>query len=220
MDKIFAIYKLKGPTSYDMIRKIKKEIGNDIKIGHAGTLDPLASGILVIAIGGATKKISEEVAKEKEYIAKIKLGVKSSTDDEEGEKTRIMNHELRITKEEIEKVLQTFIGKIQQIPPVYSAIKMGGKEAYKRARKGEVLEMKAREVEIKKIEILSYNWPILEIKVITGPGVYIRSLARDIGEKLGVWGYMADLERTRIGNFRKENAIEISDIKNLINNHS
>ncbi|MDP1688635.1 MAG: tRNA pseudouridine(55) synthase TruB [bacterium] len=215
MDKIFAIYKPKGPTSYDMIRKIKKEIGNDIKIGHAGTLDPLASGILVIAIGGATKNISEEVAKEKEYIAKIKLGVRSSTDDEEGEKTRSTNYELRINIEEIEKVLKIFIGKIQQVPPVYSALKINGKEAYKRMRSGEVIEMKSREVEIKSIDVLTYDWPFLVIKVITGPGVYIRSLARDIGEKLGVWGYMSDLERTRVGDFTKENAIEISDIKNI-----
>ncbi len=253
---IFAVYKPKGPTSYDVIRQIKKIIGKDKKIGHAGTLDPLASGVLVIAIGReATKKISKytekprrpqasivnegvgaptETSAEKEYVAKIRLGETSTTDDEEGEKTshtlspelvegmqyRDPSTPLRSAQEimitNIQKVLPPFIGKIQQIPPAYSAIKINGEEAYKRIRKGEAVAMKPREVEIKSIEILDYKYPFLTIKVITGPGVYIRSLARDIGEKLGVGGYLADLERTRVGDFKKEDTIPMEQINKLL----
>ncbi len=214
MDKIFAVYKPKGPSSYDIIRQIKKIIGNNIKIGHAGTLDPLASGILVIGLGEATKKLGVEVKKEKEYIAKVKFGENSETDDEEGIKTKIEN--IRVpTLADVQNIIKTFVGKIQQVPPVYSALKIKGKPAYKRVRGGEVLEMKPREVEIKKIDILSYDWPYLEIKVITGPGVYIRSLARDIGAKLNIGGYMADLERTRVGDFKKENCLNFEDLINI-----
>ena len=211
MDKIFAVYKPKGPTSYDVIREIKNKLGKNIKIGHAGTLDPLASGILVIGLGDATKRLGDEVKKEKEYITKIKLGEKSTTDDGEGEK--ILNQSCRIPKQsEIQNILEKFVGKINQIPPRYSALKIGGQPAYKRVRRGEVLEMKSREVEIKNIEFISYEWPYLELKVVTGPGVYIRALARDIGEELGTWGYMTELERIRVGDFRKENAVTIEEI--------
>ena len=212
VDKILAIYKPKGPTSRRVLNDIQRITG-ERHIGHAGTLDPLASGVLVVGIGReATKKLKDVVASEKEYIAKIKLGETSATDDEEGEKTRIMKHESRIKREDIEKILTDFIGKIQQIPPVYSAIKIKGKEAYKRVRKGEDVKMEPREVEIKNIEILSHEYPFLTLRVITGPGVYIRSLARDIGEKLGVGGYLADLERTRVGNFKKEDAIALEEV--------
>jgi tRNA pseudouridine55 synthase len=218
INKIFAVYKPKGPTSYDIIRQIKKIVGKEEKIGHAGTLDPLASGVLVIAIGReSTKKISETVKKEKEYIAKIKLGETSVTDDEEGEKT-VQQANFKPEREAIERILPEFTGEIMQTPPIYSAIKVKGDEAYKLARKGKEVKLVSRKVLIKNIEIISYEWPYLVLKVVTGPGVYIRSLARDIGKKLGVGGYLADLERTRVGDFTKERAIpaeKLSTIKDL-----
>lgn len=212
MDKILAIYKPKGFSSNQILQEIKK-ISGEKKIGHAGTLDPLARGVLVVGIGRkATKKLKEIVGQEKEYIAKIKLGWESTTDDKEGEKkkTRV----LKIPSlEEIKNVLQSFQGKIFQIPPLFSAVKIKGKEAYKLARKGEVFSLKPRKVEIKKIRILNYKWPYLKIKVVTGPGVYIRALARDLGRKLGTGGYLAELERIRVGNFSKEKTFKISQLK-------
>ncbi|MCX6788595.1 MAG: tRNA pseudouridine(55) synthase TruB [Candidatus Jorgensenbacteria bacterium] len=203
---IFGVWKPRGPSSYDVIREIKKHT-TEKRIGHAGTLDPRASGVLVIAVGrDATKKIADEVAKEKEYIASIHLGTESTTDDSEGMKTAI--HPIKKPALIlIKKSLKDFEGEIMQIPPVYSAIKVQGSTAYKRTRAGEVLILPARKVLIKKIEFLSFSWPYLKIKVTTGPGVYIRSLARDIGRKLNVGGYLSSLERTRVGNFSKEDAL-------------
>lgn len=208
---IFTVYKPKGPTSFDIIAKIKKVTGEQ-KVGHAGTLDPLAEGVLVVALGReATKNLSQIVKKEKEYIADIKLGLSSSTDDEEGVK-RITQNVKRITLNRIEKVLEKFVGQIKQVPPVYSAIKVNGQRAYKLARAGKVVELQSRPVEIKSLKILKYKFPNLKIKVVCGPGVYIRSLARDIGKSLSVTAYMSDLKRTRIGQFKISNAMSIDDI--------
>lgn len=203
---IFAIYKPKGITSAEALRRIKRKIGAE-KIGHAGTLDPLASGILVVATGADTKKISEVVAKEKEYVAKIKFGETSETDDEEGKKTVVPVEKIP-SLQEVREAVDGFLGEIEQKPPIFSAVKIAGKEAYKRARKGERIEIPARKVLIKKIDILNYVWPILELRVVTGPGTYIRSLARDIGDRLGTGGYLAELERTAVGEFTKEKAID------------
>ena len=212
---IYNIYKPKGPTSHDIIDQVRRLTGEK-RVGHAGTLDPLASGVLVVAIGREfTKQIDSLMKKEKEYVSLIKLGETSSTDDEEGEK-RIFNNvgtdrnlSPHPDESSVKNVLLKFIGEIMQTPPVYSAIKLKGKKAYELARAGKVVEMKPRTVWIKSIELLKYEWPFLEIRVTCGPGVYIRALARDIGEKLGVGGYMAGLERTRVGEFKIENAIKL-----------
>ena len=206
MQGIFAIYKPKGPTSNDVLEELRKITGIK-KIGHAGTLDPLAEGVLVVGIGReATKKLNDLVKKEKEYLAKIRLGVESTTDDAEGEKK-----EIKVSKipslDEIGKVISSFEGEILQTPPIFSAVKVQGKEAYKLARKGKIPKLSPRKVEIKEIKILKYRWPHLELRVITGPGVYIRALARDIGKKLGTGGYLSDLERVRVGDFTKERSI-------------
>lgn len=206
---IYGFWKPKGPSSFDVIREIKKS-AEDTCIGHAGTLDPLAEGILVIAIGKEfTKKINEEVKKEKEYIAEIHLGVTSTTDDEEGEKEEYSVKKIP-TQDEIEAKLQDFIGDIMQRPPVWSAVKVAGKEAYKRAEKGEEISLSPRKVFIKEIEILKYEYPFLIVRVVTGSGVYIRSLARDIGEILKTKGYMSGLIRTRVGSFDRSNAVTIN----------
>ncbi len=219
MKNIFGLYKPKGITSNDAVQKVRSIVGRSIRVGHAGTLDPLAQGVLVIAVGReATKTISEVVKKEKEYVAEITLGFESATDDAEGERTKI-EHLKEPTIEDIKSSFTEFIGNIKQTPPIYSAIKVRGQEAYKYARQGQVVEMKSREVEIKNIELLEYVWPKLKIKVLTGPGVYIRSLARDIGRKLGTGGYLSYLERTRVGDFKKEDAITEEGLKEFLKTH-
>lgn len=215
---IFNIYKPKGPTSFDIVAQVRKITGVK-KVGHAGTLDPLASGVLVIAVGReATKKISEIVGQEKEYIADIKLGVTSTTDDAEGIKT--LKYENIKTKKpnlnNIKKIIKKFVGKIDQVPPQFSAIKVNGRRAYKSARKGEQVELKPRQVEIKEIGILKYKYPNLKIRVLTGKGVYIRSLARDIGQELGIGAHLTDLERIRVGDFKKQDAISLDELNSII----
>jgi tRNA pseudouridine55 synthase len=205
---IFTVWKPKGPTSFDIIYKLRK-ISGIKKIGHAGTLDPLASGVLVVGIGrDATKKLREIVESEKEYIATVRFGAESSTDDEGGEKS-IINFTKKPLRRDIEKLLSKFIGKITQLPPDFSAIKIGGVRAYKIARNGKAPKLKKRQVEVKKIKIVKYKWPLLKIKIICGPGFYVRALARDLGRKLKVGGYLAALERIRVGQFKKKDAIRI-----------
>ncbi|MBI2056146.1 MAG: tRNA pseudouridine(55) synthase TruB [Candidatus Sungbacteria bacterium] len=202
---IFAVYKPKGPTSHDIVDEVR-HITGESRVGHAGTLDPLASGVLVIGVGReATRKLQKIVGKEKEYIAKIRFGVESVTDDEEGEKTEFAVTEIPKRKH-INQVLKKFVGAITQVPPAYSAVKIGGRAAYKRARAGQKTELKPRDVFVKKIVVMRYAWPFLEIRAVTGPGVYIRALARDIGRALEVGGYLAELERVRVGEFRMQNA--------------
>ncbi len=209
--KIFAAWKPKGPTSAEFLNRLKKKIGAR-KVGHAGTLDPLASGILVVGVGrAATKQLNMAVGEEKEYLVKIKLGMRSTTGDEEGKK-EVVEREHFPGIEHIEKVLRSFIGMVDQVPPAYSALKIKGTPAYKLARRGKTPEMNPRRVKIFSIGIISYDPPYLELKVVTGPGVYIRSLARDIGDALGVGGYVADLTRTRVGKYTREDGTDIVGI--------
>ena len=212
IENMFTIYKPKGPTSHDIVDQVRRVTGIR-KVGHAGTLDPLAEGVLVVAVGrGATKQIDSIVKTEKEYIAKVKFGETSSTDDEEGEKSQATSEDVGITKEQIEESLKQFIGEIKQMPPIYSAIKVKGQTAYKMARKGKEIKLEPRDVLINEIEILDYKWPYLELRFVCGPGTYIRSLARDIGEVLKVGAYLAELKRTRVGDYKIEEAIKPEEI--------
>ena len=185
-------------------------------MGHAGKLDPLAEGVLVVGIGRqATKKLGAIVQKIKEYEAVIKLGENSETDDKEGKKEKIKIAQ-KPRKNEIFRVLKKFKGKISQIPPKYSAIKLRGQAAYKKARKGELFKLKSRPVEIKNVKLVSYKWPYLKLKIITGPGVYIRAIARDIGQELKTGGYLYRLSRTRVGNFRRDKAIPLRKLPQVL----
>jgi len=205
---IFNVYKPKGVSSFYVVAKIRRLTGIK-KVGHAGTLDPLAEGVLVVAVGrNFTKQLSKLVEKEKEYIAEIKLGQISATDDEEGAKT-VRQFTKRPTQAEVKKTLQKFIGEIQQTPPLFSASKISGEAAYKKARRGEKFNPGAHSVLIKSIDLLNYQFPLIKVKVLTGPGVYIRSLARDVGLKLGVGGYLASLIRTKVGKFKIEKSERI-----------
>jgi len=207
---IFNIYKEKGMTSHDVIDELRR-ITNIKKIGHAGTLDPMATGVLVVGIGREnTKKLSQIVGQEKEYLATIRLGSTSSTDDTEGEikKNKI---DKKPTFSKIEKIIKLFEGKIKQRPPDHSAIKIKGEKAYQIARKGKKPDLKPRIVFVKKISLINYKWPNLELKIMCSKGVYIRSLARDIGKKLNTGGYLVFLQRTRVGDFKIENSIKIKN---------
>lgn len=225
MKNIFAVNKPRGMKSHDVVDLVRKKT-NIKRVGHGGTLDPLAQGVLVIAVGREnTKRLEQFVKGEKEYVAQVMLGFESATDDEEGEKTEI-NRKIKPTLEEIQTTVSLFIGMVKQTPPIYSAIKLKGKPAYKYARKAlqtgsdpagsdpaKTIILKSRPVEIKDIQILSYDYPILKIRTITGPGVYIRSLARDIGRELKTGAYLKNLIRTRVANFTIETATKIEDLK-------
>ncbi len=211
MDNVFAVYKPVGPTSNDILEDIRRRTGIK-KVGHAGTLDPLASGVLIVAIGrDATKRLSAEVAKEKEYLATIRLGEESTTDDAEGEKTK-QAIETPPSREQIQEILPQFVGQIEQTPPKYSAIKIKGREAYKYARQNQTVVLEPRMVTVKEITLVSYAWPDVVLRIVTGPGVYIRSLARDLGRALGVGGYISALERTRVGEFTKDQCVDPDQI--------
>jgi len=216
---IFALYKPKGLSSHDAVEQVRKITGVQ-RVGHAGTLDPLAQGVLVIGIGREyTKQLNSVVQKEKEYIAQVRLGVTSTTDDAEG--TKIQTAAPRIpSRLEVERALAAFCGNIMQRPPVFSAVKVGGREAYKYARRGEEIALQPRPVTVKSIEIIRYRWPSLTLKLVTGPGVYIRSIARDLGEALGIGGYLASLERTRVGDFTKDKALKLAELEELVQDKS
>lgn len=209
--RIVAIYKPKGPTSHDVVDAVRKATG-ERTVGHAGTLDPLARGVLVVGIGrAATRELKRIVSVEKEYVADIRFGETSATDDAEGEKRPLPPAAIP-DRDAVRRALDEFVGIIEQTPPAYSAVKIKGVAAYRRARRGEDIRPEPRAVTIKRIELIFYAWPDLRICVVTGPGVYIRALARDIGHALGTAGYLADLERTRVGEYRASEAIPLARI--------
>ena len=213
--RFIAIYKPKGPTSHDVIDAVRRATG-EWTVGHAGTLDPLARGVLVVAIGReATRRLKEVVGSDKEYVADIRLGESSTTDDAEGEKRSHPPVALP-GRDAVRRTLEQFIGAIPQTPPVYSALKIRGTPAHRRMRQGEHVELKPRTVIIKEVELLAYTWPDLRIRVVTGPGVYIRALARDIGHALGTAGYLVDLERTRVGEYTKTEAIPLDRLRETL----
>jgi len=179
-----------------------------LKVGHAGTLDPLATGLLILCTGKATKQIESFQIQEKEYIANLKLGATTPSFDMETEEDS-QNDISSITEELFKSALERFIGEIEQIPPVFSAVKIKGKRAFEYARKGESIKLQPKLIVIKEIELLSFQLPIVTIKVVCSKGTYIRSLARDIGENLKCGAYLTGLKRTRIGNFRIENAMKV-----------
>jgi tRNA pseudouridine55 synthase len=219
---IIPIFKPTGCTSYDVIRQIKKK-SEEKKIGHGGTLDPFAEGVLVVAIGReATKKLAIILNHTlKTYEATIVLGATSTTDDPEGEIRQLVDIGGRssLSIETVEICVKDFVGEILQTPPVYSAVKIQGIPAYKRTRLGEKLVLEPKKVFVKEIKILEYSYPELKIELTCGSGFYVRALARDLGEKLGVGGYLKTLKRTRIWNpknpeidFKLENCVQLEDV--------
>lgn len=206
MNDILLIDKPSGITSFDVIRKLRRQLGIK-KMGHAGTLDPLATGLLIIATGKATKEINSYMNLDKEYEGLVEFGKTSNTYDADGILTeRPLKN---ISREEFEKILTQFTGEIKQMPPIFSAKKINGQRAYDLARKGLEVKLEARLVKINRIEIIEWNWPLVRLRISCGKGTYIRSLAHDIGETIGCGGYIKELRRTAIGEFKVENANKI-----------
>lgn len=219
MDGIIIINKLKGCTSHDIVYKIKK-IFNE-KVGHTGTLDPMAEGVLPILIGKGTLCSKYLMNHDKKYIVKLQLGIKTDTADSEGKiiEEQDVSREL-LNKDTITNILKSFIGKQEQIPPIYSAIKVNGKKLYEYARKGQEVDLKPRRIEIYDINLINYSVEEkqIEFEVFCGKGTYIRSLCEDIATKFETVGYMKELKRIQVGGFKIENSITIEELEKNINN--
>ncbi len=209
-DRVLLINKPLEWTSFDVIRKLRGRLKMK-KIGHAGTLDPLATGLLIVCTGKFTKKIDEYQAQEKEYTGKFVIGQSTPSHDLETEVNEVSDIQ-HITPALIQETVQQFLGTTEQVPPMHSAIKIGGKRAYELARKGDTAELKSRSITIREFEITGVSLPDVSFRVVCTKGTYIRSLARDFGKALGVGAYLGSLCRTRIGEFRLEDAQEIEDI--------
>lgn len=235
MDGILLIDKPKGWTSFDVVAKVRSALRKaqspkpkaqsqnvsahssqpsalspKVKVGHTGTLDPLATGLLVILIGNYTKKAPELTKLDKTYEVTMKLGQTSTTGDEEGEKYTV--NSIQPTVEEFQTIFEQFTGAIDQVPPTYSAIKVNGQRAYKLARQGKEVKLGPREVTIYSIQLTDYSYPLVKLTAEVSSGTYIRSLVEDIGNKLGTGAYMSDLRRTKVGDFLIDTSINIDGI--------
>jgi len=218
MDGILIINKPKGYTSHDVVNVIRKKL-NIKKVGHTGTLDPNATGVLPILVGQATKVSKYLIEHDKTYVAKLKLGEKTSTGDVEEEIIEKKDVPTDLHEEYVLEVLKNFTGKQKQIPPVYSAIKVNGKKAYEYARENKEIKLEPREIEIEQIQLIEFKDEEITFEVECSKGTYIRTLCEDIAIKLGTVGFMKELERKKINIFTIENAINLEDIseKELIN---
>jgi tRNA pseudouridine55 synthase len=201
-------------TSFDVVRKIRNRIKIK-KVGHAGTLDPLATGLLIICTGKFTKKINEYMAQEKEYTGTFTLGATTATYDLESEPRNFKQID-SLANEMIHTTAKRFIGEILQIPPAHSAIKIDGKRVYELARKGQEVKLEPRKILISQFEITGIKLPVISFKVICSTGTYIRSLANDFGEALGCGAYLSSLCRTRIGEYKLEDAVSVDEFINTI----
>ncbi len=200
-----------GPTSHDIVARVRRAMPKGTKVGHAGTLDPLASGLLIIGIGKATKELSKLVGLDKTYVCTVRLGATSVTDDGEGPITENTNTDPPV-RDVVELTVKKFIGEQEQIPPAFSAKKVEGQRLYKIARRGESVAPKPQHVTIHALEIISYHYPELEIRISCASGTYIRALARDIGRDLKTGGYVSALRRTKIGPFNIQEATAATTI--------
>lgn len=210
-------------TSFDLVNKFRYKLSRKlmvkkIKVGHAGTLDPLATGVMIICTGKATKRIDEFQYQTKEYVATIKLGETTPSFDLETEVDGQYPTE-HITRELLEEVLPTFVGTIQQIPPVYSACKVDGKRAYEFARAGQEIELKSKTLVIDELEILEYDFPVIKIRIVCSKGTYIRALARDIGLALNSGAHLIGLVRTRIGDVTLDQCMDPEEIDAFLEQH-
>jgi tRNA pseudouridine55 synthase len=236
MDEVILIDKPAGVTSFGVVARVRRVLsvmaGKKVKVGHTGTLDPFATGLMILLAGKGTKRAGEFSKLDKVYEATICLGANSTTGDPEGEITEIFPDRIfsdrsrplgqvkseKIDFGKISAVLSSFVGEIMQVPPVFSAIKINGERAYRLARKGREVEMPARKVNIYSIDVLEYGWPFLKIRVHVSSGTYIRSLARDVGERLGAGGYLTSLRRIRVGEFEVEKAEALDEFMRKVEN--
>lgn len=218
--EIFYINKPLHWTSFDVVKRVRIQIlrrlhRKKIKVGHAGTLDPLATGVIIVCTGRATKQIERLQAGTKEYVATLQLGATTPSYDLETEVDATYPYE-HITRQQIEETLTLFQGSIKQVPPAFSACKVDGTRAYKMARKGKEVELQAKELVIDEIELLDFNPPLATIRVVCSKGTYIRALARDIGSALGSGAHLTSLERTRVGDVTINDCLNIDETDRLI----
>ena len=216
MEGIIVVNKPKGITSFDVIRKLKK-ILNTKKIGHTGTLDPLATGVMLVCVGKATKLASDLEAKDKIYIADFDIGYATDTYDIEGKK--IAENIIEVSKENLKNSIKKFIGDIKQVPPMYSAIKIDGNKLYHLARKGIEVERPKRDVTIEYINLLDFKDNKVKIETKVSKGCYIRSLIYDIGQDLGTYATMTALQRKQVGDYSLENSYSLEQIEKMIFNN-
>jgi tRNA pseudouridine55 synthase len=203
-------------TSFDVVRKLRRLVRTK-KVGHAGTLDPLATGLLIVCTGKFTKRINEYMAREKEYTGTVTLGAATPTYDLESEPVFVGDHG-EVTLSLVNEVIaRRFVGNILQVPPAHSAIKVGGQRVYELARKGREVKLEPRPVVISAFEITAFRLPEMTFRVVCSTGTYIRSLANDLGAALGCGGYLSELRRTRIGEFRVEDAMTMEGAEIYIN---
>ena len=216
MDGVIVIRKEKGFTSHDVVAKLRG-ILHMKKIGHTGTLDPDAEGVLPVALGKATRLVDMITDKEKTYEAVMHLGVVTDTQDMSGT-VLSQTTELSVTEEELCTVVSSFVGDYMQVPPMYSALKVNGKKLYELAREGKTVERKPRPVHFYEIEILDISFPLVRFRVTCSKGTYIRTLCHDIGQKLGCGGCMEELIRTRSGNFDLEDSMTLAQVEEAVKN--
>ena len=216
MEGVIVVNKPKGITSFDVIRKLKKILKTK-KIGHTGTLDPLAIGVMLVCVGKATKLSSDLEAKDKVYIADFDIGYATDTYDIEGKK--IAENIIEVSKENLEQSLKKFIGNIKQVPPMYSAIKIDGNKLYHLARKGIEVERPERDVTIEYINLLDFKDNKAKIETKVSKGCYIRSLIYDIGQDLGTYATMTALQRKQVGDYSLENSYSLEQIEEMVLNN-
>lgn len=209
---IIIVHKEKGFTSHDVVAKLRGICGQK-KIGHTGTLDPEATGVLPVCLGSGTKLCDMLTDKDKEYVAELRLGIETDTQDMTGKV--LAEHAVEVSEEQVREAVLSFQGSYMQIPPMYSALKVNGKKLYELAREGKEVERQAREVQIEEIEILDMHLPTLQLRVVCSKGTYIRTLCADIGQKLGCGGAMESLVRTRVGEFSLKDALTLRQLQEL-----
>lgn len=217
---LLVIDKPEGPSSMHVCARVRAALRRGgapkrIKVGHGGTLDPLATGLLVVLCGKATPLCNEIMAGEKRYEARVDLSAFSTTDDREGERTEVAV-EQPPTEDELRGALSEFVGDVMQRPPAFSAMKVGGRRAYALARKGQEVKLEPRPVTIHSIDLVSYCWPFVDLEIRSGKGVYIRSIARDLGTALGTGGSLASLRRTAVGRFNIDQAVRLEDLPEML----
>jgi tRNA pseudouridine55 synthase len=205
---IINLDKPPGPSAAAVLNRIKRLVPRGTKIGHAGTLDPFATGVLLVLVGKATRLCEQLMDQPKRYEATLKLGATTETDDPESPEAPTPGA-TPPTAEAIAEAARLLVGQVLQRPPIYSALKVGGHRAYDLARRGKPIDLPARPVRIDAIEIVNYEWPLIRMTIDCGRGTYIRSIARDLGERLGVGGYLTALRRTKVGVFTAEEAISV-----------
>jgi tRNA pseudouridine55 synthase len=216
LNGLLLIDKPAGLTSAAAVNRVKRVLPRGTKIGHAGTLDPFATGLLILLIGKATRRCEELMGAPKTYETTIKLGATTATDDPEAPEEPFFGagapREAAVSPEDVDRALRSFVGLIQQVPPRFSAIKLQGRRACDRVRAGQSVTLRPRAVQVYEIATDAFEWPFLRARIVCGRGTYIRSIARDLGAALNVGGYLTQLRRTRIGKYGVDNAVALAAV--------